>query len=221
MTCQHDLRCTVPPRHHIFGQQGTFRRIPHLLTVQNTTCQTKVAHLQVTIRVDQQVRRLQVAMQHIRRVDVLQRPQHLVDEVLDVIQTQALLGVDYPVQVRLHQFAHDVNVVEIIDVPHHGGHHVDDADDVLVLEMLEEFNLAEDALGVDLVLECLGYHLDCHVGVQVRVVGRDDDAVCTRSDDTREGVLGIDGEGVIARLEGMCAVGGGALEAIERTLARY
>lgn len=42
-------------------------------------------HLQIACRVQQQIAGLQVAMQHIGRMDVLQAAQNLVQEVADVV----------------------------------------------------------------------------------------------------------------------------------------
>ena len=65
------------------------------------------ADLEVTGGVDEQVGGLQVAVQHVGRVDVLQAAQDLVEEVADVVVAQ-LLGLQQLVQVRLHQSLHDV-----------------------------------------------------------------------------------------------------------------
>ena len=118
-------------------------------------------------------------------------------------------------EVGLHQLVADVHVVEVLDVAGEGGHHVGDADDVLVAEVLEELDLAEDALGVDLVVEGAGDHLDGHLGLGGGIEAGDDDAVGTGPDDADEGVLGIDREGLVAGLEGVgvvrrCLPGGGS-----------
>lgn len=63
--------------------------------------------LEVTGGVDEQVGGLQVAVQHVGRVDVLQASQDLVEEVADVVVAQ-LLGLQQLVEVRLHQSLHDV-----------------------------------------------------------------------------------------------------------------
>lgn len=63
--------------------------------------------LEVTGGVDEQVGGLQVAVQHVGRVDVLQASQDLVEEVADVVVAQPL-GLQQLVEVRLHQSLHDV-----------------------------------------------------------------------------------------------------------------
>ena len=109
MARKHDFRRSVPPSDNVFRQERPLRGIPHLIAVQNAPRQAEVADLQIAIGVDQQVRWLQIAMQHVGRVDELDRPQHLIYEVLDVIEAQALLGVDDAVQIGLHQLADDVD----------------------------------------------------------------------------------------------------------------
>ena len=54
------------------------------------TGETKVADFEVTGRVQQQVRRLEVAVQHIRRVYVLETAQYLVEEVTYVVIAETL-----------------------------------------------------------------------------------------------------------------------------------
>lgn len=47
-------------------------------------------------------------MQHVRRVDVLQTSQDLIEEVTDMVITQ-LLCLQQLIQIRLHQALHDVS----------------------------------------------------------------------------------------------------------------
>jgi len=58
-------------------------------------------NLEVTSRVEQQVARLQITMQHVGRVNVLESTQDLVEEIAYVIITQ-LLCLEQLVHVRLH-----------------------------------------------------------------------------------------------------------------------
>jgi len=61
-----------------------------------------ISHLQVTGGVEEQVARLQVAVQHVGRVDVLETAQDLVQKVAHVVVGQ-LLRLQQFVQVRVHQ----------------------------------------------------------------------------------------------------------------------
>ena len=67
----------------------------------------KVTHLEITRGVEQQVAGLEVAVQHVGRVDVLEAAQDLVEEVAHVVVAQ-LLRLEQLVHVRLHQALHDV-----------------------------------------------------------------------------------------------------------------
>ena len=71
--------------------------------------QPKVANLQVAVRVDEQIPRLQVAVRHRRRrrVQKFHAPQHLVDEELDVVVGEGLGRFDHGAQIRLHQIRDD------------------------------------------------------------------------------------------------------------------
>mmetsp|Transcript_26258 Transcript_26258/g.56914 ORF Transcript_26258/g.56914 Transcript_26258/m.56914 type:complete len:203 (-) Transcript_26258:791-1399(-) len=147
-------------------------------------------------------------MEHVGRMDVLQSSEELVQKVLDVIKGERLLRVDDPMKIGLHQLVANVDVVEVFDVPRKGRHHVGNTNNIFMMEVLEELDLTEDALGIDLVVEGAGDHLDGDLGLGRRVQCRNDDAVGTGTNDTDEGVLGIDREGLITSLEGVGVVGG-------------
>lgn len=50
----------------------------------------EVADLQEAVAVDEKIRGLEVAMKHVRRVDVFEAAKDLVDKVLEVADTKAL-----------------------------------------------------------------------------------------------------------------------------------
>lgn len=60
------------------------------LVLIDAPCEAKVANLQVTCRVEEQVRWLQVSVQHIRRVHVLESLENLVQKVLDMVVCERL-----------------------------------------------------------------------------------------------------------------------------------
>ncbi len=72
---EHDLRCAVPPGGHVLceGARVVVVRV-------GDAAQAEVADAQVAVRVEQQVRRLQVAVQHVGRVDVLKTAEDLKGE---------------------------------------------------------------------------------------------------------------------------------------------
>lgn len=74
----------------------------------------------------------------------------LVYEVLAVIVAK-LLGADDTVKVRLHEFLHEINFLELLKARR--AQNVQDGDDVLVMKMPEELDLAEGAKAEHGVIE--------------------------------------------------------------------
>ena len=112
-------------------------------------------------------------MEDVGRVDVLEAPEDLVEEVADVVIAQPL-GLEKLVEVGLHEALHDVDVAETLDVD--GTEDVADVDDVLVLEPVEDLDLPERSLAVGLVLEWADL-LDRDLGLGLHVHGGHDHAV--------------------------------------------
>jgi len=84
VTCQHDFGGAVPSRHDVLRQQEGL--VPRVVAAGvHAPRQPEVAYLEVAVAVNEQVRRLEVAMEDVAGVDVLETAQHLVGEVLDVI----------------------------------------------------------------------------------------------------------------------------------------
>jgi hypothetical protein len=88
---EHNLRCAIPPRRDIFGHE------PLLLRLIKPTGKSKIANLELAVRVDEQVARLEIAVQHVGRVDVFQTAERLVDEGLEVRVRERLAGADLSV----------------------------------------------------------------------------------------------------------------------------
>ena len=82
---EHDLRCPVPARGHVLCQDPgvIMRRV-------TDTWQTKVTNFQVTVGIEENVRRLEVPMENIGGVDILQASQYLIEKVTNVIWRQFL-----------------------------------------------------------------------------------------------------------------------------------
>jgi len=76
--------------------------------------QAEVAYFQVTITVDQQVARLEISVKNARRVEVLKATQDLVEEELDVLFRQGLVGFNYLGEVSFHEFSHNVEFVQFL-----------------------------------------------------------------------------------------------------------
>lgn len=109
LAVEHDLRCSIPSGGDILGEEAGV-----IVLGVGHSRQAKVADLEVAGGVQQKVRRLQVAVQHVGRVDVLEAAQYLVEEVADVI-VRDLLRLQQLVQVGLHQALHDVHVSHALD----------------------------------------------------------------------------------------------------------
>lgn len=77
---QHDLGCTIPSGCNILGHvPRIFLRVHR-----ETSGQSKIANLQLTIGIDQQVTRFQIAMENVGRVNIFQTAEDLVDEGLEM-----------------------------------------------------------------------------------------------------------------------------------------
>lgn len=70
---EHDLGRTIPTRRHVLGQEARV-----IVVGIGDARQPEVAYLQVAVRVQQQIARLEVTMQHVRRMNVLETAQDLI-----------------------------------------------------------------------------------------------------------------------------------------------
>lgn len=79
---EHDLGCAVPPRRDVLGHE------PCLLAARvgraRAACETEVADLEVAVGVQEEIRRLEVAVDDVCAVHRLERAQSLIHEVLCV-----------------------------------------------------------------------------------------------------------------------------------------
>mmetsp|Transcript_7259 Transcript_7259/g.24722 ORF Transcript_7259/g.24722 Transcript_7259/m.24722 type:complete len:287 (-) Transcript_7259:286-1146(-) len=130
-----ELRRPVPPGDHVLGQLVLLRVVVH------PAREAKVADFEVAVLIDEQVAGLEVPVQHARRVDALEAPEHLVHKVLDVVVRQGLLGVDDVVQVRVQQLGHEVHVLPSLRLAGRRSHDVAEAEHVLVVEVAQELEL--------------------------------------------------------------------------------
>ena len=94
---KHDLRGAVPPRRDVLGHEAL------LLRLVKPAREPKVANLQLAVRVHEQVARLEVAVQHVGRVDVLQAAERLVDEGLEVRVRERLAGTDLSLSMKMKE----------------------------------------------------------------------------------------------------------------------
>ena len=79
---EHDLRRAVPARRDVLGHQPGL--LPARVRRARAAREPEVCDLEVAVRVQEQVRRLQIAMDDVRAVHRLERAERLVHEVLHV-----------------------------------------------------------------------------------------------------------------------------------------
>mmetsp|Transcript_6853 Transcript_6853/g.12421 ORF Transcript_6853/g.12421 Transcript_6853/m.12421 type:complete len:232 (-) Transcript_6853:220-915(-) len=176
----NDLR-----RHVVRGADDGLR---HFHRPTQHPCDAKVAQFDVAVFGQKDVLGLQVAVEHLRRVDELQTAQNLVDEVLAVVVRQRLSGADDLVQIGVHQLIHHVHVLEAL--ARGGRQDVVYVDDVFVAEVHQQFDLPQRALRVHNVLKRLPNFLYRHFLVGVRVPCRAHNAVCALANGLDGGELG-------------------------------
>eukprot|EP01052_Picozoa_sp_SAG31_P014185 SAG31_NODE_872_length_11329_cov_3.968655_13_plen_228_part_00 len=141
----NQLGRTVPPGCNVVGPED--RVLAHIAKV--CPGQPKVANLEVTIGVDEDVARLQVAVEDVRIVDVAQPCEQLVQQPLNVHLLVLGLRADQVRKVGVQQLEHDVDGIEVLALRRE--QHVVDGDDVRVLEQPQESQLPNDAHSVGLV----------------------------------------------------------------------
>ena len=95
---EHDLWRTIPPRRDILCHEALVRSVlGGALAVSCGAVPTrkpKVTNLELTVRIHEQVTRLEIAVEHVRGVDVLEPAERLVDERLKVCVGERLLRAD-------------------------------------------------------------------------------------------------------------------------------
>lgn len=102
-SAHQNLRCAIVLGDHLLGHVlGLIRLLD--------AGQSKVTDLEHAIRVDQQIARLDVAMQDAGRVQIFEAAQDLVQEHLDVVGGQVLWRHDYLVQIRLQQLRYHIAI---------------------------------------------------------------------------------------------------------------
>ena len=105
---EHNLRSSVPSCSNVLGLEASSDVVG---LVAEATGKTKVANLQLTVGVDEQVAGLEIAVQDVGRVDVLETAEDLVDEGLEVGVGQGLATADNGSQITFHQLLVQVDLV--------------------------------------------------------------------------------------------------------------
>ncbi|KAL7546593.1 hypothetical protein ACHAWF_009924, partial [Thalassiosira exigua] len=166
-----DLGAAVPPRRDVVGQ------VVRTISRGDRAAQPEVAKLRGAVGVDQDVRRLHVAVQQPRAVDVLEAPQELIRHVSNVHWFQDP-GLDHPREVRLDVLERDVQVPVVVRAVD-----AQDLHDVLVSRQRPEVHdLPKRALGVDVAAERLEALFEGDREALASVHGLPDDAVRALAD---------------------------------------
>mmetsp|Transcript_13085 Transcript_13085/g.41375 ORF Transcript_13085/g.41375 Transcript_13085/m.41375 type:complete len:353 (-) Transcript_13085:435-1493(-) len=165
-----ELRGAVPARGHVIGPEHRLRHV-----IEGRAGEAKVADLQLAVGVGQDVLRLEVAVKHVGRVDVLQTTEQLVEEELIVLCCEVIVCLDHLMQVGLHKLEHHVNILVALGVVRQ--HDVPQLDDVGMPEVAEQLDLAQDTRRIRDVLEDIRDFLNGYF-LPVRVVdGRANDTI--------------------------------------------
>ena len=135
---EHDFRSSVPTGSDVFCHET--RSFCFGLVCRS--CQTKIANLEIAIGVEQEIRGFEITMQHLSRMQRFQTPQSLIDKVLTVVVRQ-FLGSNDTVHIGFHEFLDEVDFGEAVVVVRFDN--VEDRDDVFVVKVTKEFDLAESA----------------------------------------------------------------------------
>lgn len=92
---QHDFRRAIPARRDVFRHETLVARsLGRAAARRVSTREAEIADLELAVCVDEQVSRLEVAVQNVRGMDVLEPAERLVDERLEVRIGQRLPGAD-------------------------------------------------------------------------------------------------------------------------------
>jgi len=119
-------------------------------------------------------------MDNVRCVHIVTARKHLEHEVLQMIVSQVLSGVDNAVHIGFHQLSDNVDVLVIRLLWWLG--HIKHFDDVFVVKELKQANLSHDTFCINEILERLGHLLDGNFLVGDVIVGTADDTIGTVAD---------------------------------------
>jgi hypothetical protein len=95
---------------------------------------------------------------------------YLVDKILTVVVRQGLGRPDYLMQVRVHQFIHNVQVVE--GPSPQRLHDVFDSNDVLMIEMPKQPDFSQRPARIGGILECIANFLDSNLFPSLHIPSR-------------------------------------------------
>ena len=177
LVLDEELGRAVPPRRHILGEVLLRVLFGDIVAKVGAARHPEVGDAQIAVLVDEDVARLEVAVEHVRRVHRLEAAEDLVGEALDVVVGEVLRRADDLVEVGLEELGHEVDVVPAVDPLVVGQQHVVQREDVLVVEVAEQLDLAQHVARVHRVVEGARHLLDRHRLARRRVAPRADQPV--------------------------------------------
>ena len=145
-----------------------------------TTGKTEIANLERAVLVEEQVGGFQITMDDVGRVHVITSGQHLEHEVLHMVVSQVLSGVNNAVHVSLHELCDDIDIFISSGVGRLSD--IQNLDDILVIKELQQSNLSDNTLGIDKIFESFRNFLDGNFLVRLVIVSTADDTVCAMTD---------------------------------------
>jgi len=186
---KHNLGRAVPPRRDVLGHEAL------LLRLVKPARESKVAYLELAVRVHEQVAWLEVAVQYVGRVDVLQTAERLVNEGLEVRVRERLARADDGVEVGLHELFVEIHLIEV-PIRAEDNVHIIQASDVLVsAEMMQQLDLTQTSLCEYPLCVDVRYFLDRAPFPRAPVLSGYDAAVSALSEFLDELVLRVDNKG--------------------------
>mmetsp|Transcript_10771 Transcript_10771/g.16200 ORF Transcript_10771/g.16200 Transcript_10771/m.16200 type:complete len:305 (-) Transcript_10771:1031-1945(-) len=128
---QHNLGRAIPSRSHILAEQHII-----VFLVFDTAGHAKVCDLDGAIAIDQNVLRLDVAMNHVTPVNIEHTIQNLIQDKTAMIARNVNVAVTaHRLQCRLHLWHHIVHLLIARNVLVLGQHTIDHVDDVGMVKM--------------------------------------------------------------------------------------
>mmetsp|Transcript_60288 Transcript_60288/g.140419 ORF Transcript_60288/g.140419 Transcript_60288/m.140419 type:complete len:344 (+) Transcript_60288:233-1264(+) len=150
---QHNLRRSVPPCDNIVSPTKTV-----LCICGKNASEPKVTDLEITILVHQKIRRFQITVHHADAVQVDQASEDLMNKVLVMLLRERLFRIDHLVQVSFHEIGDNVDVLK---VRRFGRVHVEDPNDVFMVELPQQLHLSQDSFAINKIPERVSDLLDC------------------------------------------------------------
>mmetsp|Transcript_41067 Transcript_41067/g.67535 ORF Transcript_41067/g.67535 Transcript_41067/m.67535 type:complete len:463 (+) Transcript_41067:607-1995(+) len=162
----HHLGRAIPARTHILRGFRTALWVVLAVGAQHTARQSKVDNLNVAIlAIEQDVLRLNIAMNHARLVNKFETAQYLIRNVLVVQIAELLVRRNNLAQIALQQGHHQIHVLEVLNVAHGRRNRIINLNQVrmsILVVVQQEFDLAQDATRIANVGEHAFVLLDGH-----------------------------------------------------------